>query len=555
MDRRNFVVSVLGLSGAAGGLGAVGAEECRGVEKATHAAAPGRDLDNPYSGVEWGNHTYLHSMSHQHQGQNDSSRDVFYAMGYRHFAFSNYYPSAPTPVPDAYLRTHPDVIGAPNAEQHSFVDSGLHFNGLGSRLSTGHGSSLSSKELSASPLRHRFEGLNLFNAERRPWLGVYRLDVRLTSRPGQAGNPGATLTIDGAVECDPRASFAPKGPVRDRPVTGGSIYLRTTSTALETLLRYDPDRTAVTQFRLMQGTNRPWRDVFRAALDGEGEEGGLLFPDGGGITLNHPTGKVSDYLPMLDFDPRVLGIEVWNELTTGFGAPGGFYNANPGPHLHFYQLWDEILRTGRRCWGFFVKDHRTFARGRNVLLVPNPQGRTREQRERDALVAYRRGAFFGLIGSLATNEKGEVAPPYDQSNFRFREITVRRDREGRPTAVRVSVTGHDRTRRPNVQIRFVTDRGIEKIVDRTEAEFPLERNGDGTLRPLFVRIEAFAYPSTHRMGEPLTPVILGRMDVSTIAQLHDRKATTGPEFFGGGQQFPAPIPIVDMLFSQPLRRV
>lgn len=96
----------------------------------------------------------------------------------------------------------------------------------------------------------------------------------------------------------------------------------------------------------------------------------LHYPDGGGMTLNHPTGKLADYLPMLDFDPRVLGIEVWNQLTSGFGSSRGFYDDTPGPHLHFYELWDQILRTGRRCWGFFVKDHNTLGRGRNVLLVP-----------------------------------------------------------------------------------------------------------------------------------------------------------------------------------------
>jgi hypothetical protein len=57
------------------------------------------------------------------------------------------------------------------------------------------------------------------------------------------------------------------------------------------------------------------------------------------------------------------------------------------------------------------------------------------------------------------------------------------------------------------------------------------------------------------MGEALTPETLGKLDVSSIAQLHDRKASGGPEFFGGGQKFPAPIPVVDMLFSQPLRRI
>ncbi len=45
--------------------------------------------------------------------------------------------------------------------------------------------------------------------------------------------------------------------------------------------------------------------------------GGLIDPEGGGITLNHPGGKMDTYLEMLDFDSRVLGLEVWNQLTSG----------------------------------------------------------------------------------------------------------------------------------------------------------------------------------------------------------------------------------------------
>ncbi|HCN78573.1 MAG TPA: hypothetical protein DIT13_15435 [Verrucomicrobiales bacterium] len=83
------------------------------------------------------------------------------------------------------------------------------------------------------------------------------------------------------------------------------------------------------QYRLMQGTNRPWRDVFREAFEK------LQHPDGGGMTLNHPTGKLADYLPMLDFDPRVLGIEVWSQLTSGFGSSRGFYDHSAGPACTF----------------------------------------------------------------------------------------------------------------------------------------------------------------------------------------------------------------------------
>lgn len=505
------------------------------------AAGAGREIENPYAEVDWDAWQCLHSMSHQHQGQSDASRDGFVEMGYGHFAFSNYYPSAPTyPLPAAYAAEHPELIAAPNAEHHSFTDAGLHANALGSLLATGHGSSVSAKERAASPITHRFEKLNVFEA-RRPWLGVYRLDVRLAAK---AGKPTASLTIEGAEECDFRKEFAPKGAMHGRELPAGShaIYLRTTAAEIRVKLDFDPDAVGVTELLLMQGTNRPWRDVFREALEK------LQHPDGGGMTLNHPTGKLASYLPMLDFDPRVLGIEVWNQLTSGFGSSGGFYDNSGAPCLHFYQLWDDILRTGRRCWGFFVKDHNTYGRGRNVLLVPRLDGLAPAAREAAALRAYRRGSFFGSVASLAASDAGEVIAPYDRSCFRFSRITVENN------VLHVATTGND-ARRPNTQIRFVTDRGIASIVDAAQAEFPLKRDAGGRLEAAFVRVEAFACPQTHQRGQPLTADTLRRMNVHDISLLHDQKTLRGPAFAGKDAALRAPIPIVDMIFSQPLRRV
>ncbi|MBN8419707.1 MAG: hypothetical protein J0L73_12375 [Verrucomicrobia bacterium] len=114
------------------------------------AAEPKRegDLHDPYADVDWDKCDYLHSMSHQHTGQTAASCEEFYAMGYRHLAFSNYYPFAPTYLlPQAFLAKHSDVVAAPNAEQHSMPNAGLPFNSLGSLLATGYGSSLSAARL------------------------------------------------------------------------------------------------------------------------------------------------------------------------------------------------------------------------------------------------------------------------------------------------------------------------------------------------------------------------------------------------------------------------
>lgn len=550
MKRRSALLTLAGLPAA--GMTLPGRAESRDA---------GEDLDDPYAEVDWDRCAFLHSMSHQHQGQSDRSRDLFREMGYRHFAFSNYYPSAPTPLPEEYAAAHPGLIGSPNAEHHSFLDSSLHSNALGSLLATGYGSSVGSDEWNAIPLVHRFEGLRPFD-EARPWLGVYRLDLRLELvKDGTEDTATAALTVEGATECVFRDHFPDRGAVRERPLAAGNhtIYLRAGSPSIGIRLDYDRAKLSMAQCRLMQGSNRPWRDVFLAALDGETadgrREGGLAFADGGGITLNHPTGALDQYAEMLDFDPRVLGIEVWNQLTSGFGTAGGFYAQGPGPSLHFYRLWDDLLRTGRRCWGFFVKDHNTYGRGRNVLLVPAPDGLPTTEQEAAALRAYRRGAFFGSVAALATNESGEVVPPYDRSDFRFSRLVVRRDAEGRPVAIEAAVAGNDPDKRPQIQIRFVTDEGVAAVVDGPQAKFPLKRDGKGRLAPAFVRVEAFAYPRTHRRGEPLTAETVRGLNVHDISLLHDHMAQRGPNFFGGPQELRAPVPIVDMIFSQPFRRV
>lgn len=548
ISRRKVLRTVAALSG------------CGGAGLDSRADEDALVYDTPYENVDWDRWVTLDSMSHQHQGQTEASLDLFREMGYGHFAFSNYYPSAPTfPLPASWGDAHPEIIAAPNAEQHSFLDSGLHANSLGSLLATGYGLSVPAATWKQSPLVHRFSGLKVF-AESRPWEGIYRLDLRFE---GKAPSAAATLSVEGATECVLREGFAVKGEVSARTLPAGNhtLYLRVGVPELTITLDFDPGLVSITQFRLMQGSNRPWREVFRAALDGEEldgqRRGGLLHPDGGGITLNHPTGKLDNYAEMLDFDPRVLGIEVWNQLTSGFGSDRGFYEAKDSAPDHFYRLWDEILATGRRCWGFFVKDHNTYGRGRNVLLVPplDDLDRTdRTDREATALRAYRQGTFFGAVSAITTNEAGEVVAPYDRSGFRFRRLALKRDKNGNALALEVAVGGQDETRRPNVQLRIITDQGLADVIDGNEGEWPLPRDGAGTASPLFIRVEAIAYPDTHAKGEPLTPGIIRNLSVAGIARLHDLQMERGRTFFGNPAELRTPIPVADLIFSQPMLR-
>lgn len=500
---------------------------------------------NPYARVDWNQVEYLHSLSHQH----GKDPQVFWDMGYRHLPLSNYYPSQPLyPLPAAFLQKHPEALGGPNAEQHSTTDSGLHFNALGSHYSTGYGKTPDVK-LDASPVEYEFSDLNVFDAQNSPWLGVYRLDLGIGARPGANQEAAVSLTIEGATEVNHKTFVARgDGIVRERRLGAASkaaVYFKTESDKVRVRLEFNPMSTQITGFRLMQGTNRPWRDAFRASLDGTLKDSaerpieGLLFPDGGGITINHPGGPLNSYLEMLDFDPRVLGIEVWNDRSAFGRVQSGYY-----------RLWDEVLRTGRPCFGFFVKDHGTYGRGRNVLLVSTPPEATRPQREHEALRAYREGRFFGLVGAMAVDESGKTAPPYDNSDFRFTRIALKKNSAGAPDGVEVSVGGADRSKRPNTQIRFVTEEGIAHVAHADQAYFAFPRDAAGAIRCRFVRVEAFAYPKTHLGGRPLTAEALTSMSVHDIARIHDRLGDVSLSWFEpAGQQ---PIPIVDLIFSQPI---
>ena len=125
------------------------------------------------------------------------------------------------------------------------------------------------------------------------------------------------------------------------------------------------------------GSGEHWK----AAIDHMIE--GLIFPEGGGVTVNHP--KWSAYgrdfmLEILDYDPRVLGIEV---------IEGGCGNSET--------YWDWVLSTGRQCFGFFVPDHsinlKSGSFGVNVLLTP-------ERTVQACLRAYREGNFYGAKRGL-----------------------------------------------------------------------------------------------------------------------------------------------------------
>ena len=124
------------------------------------------------------------------------------------------------------------------------------------------------------------------------------------------------------------------------------------------------------------GSGERWKTAVDRML------GALIVPDGGGVTINHPSWSSHSrnfVAELLDYDPRILGIEV---LEAGVNSEA---------------YWDWVLATGRQCFGFFVPDHRIRPEdgvfGVNVLVVPE---RTAEA----CLKAYRRGDFYGAKHGL-----------------------------------------------------------------------------------------------------------------------------------------------------------
>lgn len=179
----------------------------------------------------------------------------------------------------------------------------------------------------------------------------------------------------------------------------------------------------------------------------------LIVPDGGGVTINHPTWTRIDkklLLEILDWDPRVLGLEV---LESGVNSE------------HY---WDWVLATGRQCYGLFVPDHGLHNAdfGVCVLVVP-------ERTQEACLRAYRNGDFYGAAHGL-----GEL---------KFTSIVF--DGEG------ASAT----TDRP-ARLEVVTARGVRLAVEGTKIEWTCpkdDRRRSGPATEIFARIRATSLDGTN----------------------------------------------------------
>lgn len=200
------------------------------------------------------------------------------------------------------------------------------------------------------------------------------------------------------------------------------------------------------------GFGGTWQDAFKGMLDS------MVYSDGGGIIINHPGwfSQLTDahVLQMLDFDKRVLGIEIYNHTSINPAyKPPLLPEEAPGFNLN---LWDRILATGRKCWGFCVPDHGAELGnwlGRSVLLVP-------QFTEHDCLKAYRSGCFYGAQKDNALT----------LTNF---AVTA--------SAVSVSVNS-------NATFKFITEKGLVKTTEGLSATCNLPQK-DGLPDLKFMRVE------------------------------------------------------------------
>ncbi len=362
---------------------------------------------NPYANINWQKVKHLCSTTHMHiMSQKDFNSA--YEGGIRHFAITNYYPSVPyTPLKD--MRKNQFKV----YQEHGVVKDGVFTEGP-------------------------FYWNKIIMDKKTGW--VNELDeVQKRQLPFKIGGPVVPQIPDDIIE-SPNAEH--------HSVTNSNLHFNSLGSYYKSGTFDAHNRFKLAEHGYSLGTSITWQEAFKKVLNE------LKYKTGGGITINHPSAsklETSEIIEMLDFDDMVLGIEIYN--------PSAEYD-----HLDSWALkqWDEILSTGRRCWGFCVPDHTHQTRkvrstekwqGKMFLLIDNLT-------EKDCLEAYRNGSFYGaIIGNGLRFDKIELIN---------NSIIVEVNRKA--------------------TISFISDKGTENF-DSNKAIFKLPVQ-DGKCKLVYVRIEA-----------------------------------------------------------------
>lgn len=290
--------------------------------------------NNPYQNVDWNNRIEIVGCTHMHCVHQEAFQK-YINEGLQLASISNYYPSTPAyPLKEVRKNLH-------RAGQSGYIKNGK----------------IIDEEID-------------FNAVINTWKDELPPEVQ-AELPLSDGDLLFSNIPDDLLEV-PNAEHA--------WFSDASIYLHITAPgSTATTSHFDlKHKFGLSEHGYNLGCPVPWREGFSYILNK------LITPDGGGIIINHPTWShlpVKFICEMLDYDERVLGIEVYS-----FGARTDFTDFSDA-------IWDEVLATGRQCFGFFVQDHPKMDRPWQGKIVLLPEERTAES----CLKAMREGRFYGLI--------------------------------------------------------------------------------------------------------------------------------------------------------------
>ena len=298
------------------------------------AAKPQGRNPMPYSGIDWSKAHQIKTTTHGHC-TNQQMLDVYLKRGFEFLTISNYYPSAPT-YPGKEVRNDRHRV----RQDFPVMVKGKRTDGP-------------------------FEWNKIVGA----WVDELPEEQR-KQFPFSSTRPLFKAWPEGILEA-PNAEHHSFVGSPTHMCAVGSMF---SSGTFDARNRF---KTVNHGYKL--GSAEPWRTAIDRML------AGLIYPEGGGVTVNHPRWSklTQEHLhEILDYDPRVIGIEVYN-------YSGGNKKKYPWSDYWSLDYWDKALASGRQCFGVSVPDWAP-ERGVNVLVVP-------ERSVRACLKAYRDGNFYGAI--------------------------------------------------------------------------------------------------------------------------------------------------------------
>lgn len=398
--RRDFITAAA-VSAAAAGIASAGTAFGAGTSAGAKREAPPRNR-RPYRNLDWRKVEQIKTTSHGHCIK-QSFLDAYLKRGFGFLTISNYRPSAPywplKKMTSDYYHTH---------HEHALMVNGKLTPGPfnWNEIIAGWKHELKPEHARWFPFKGGgkvFEDLppGMLEAPNAEHFSFYDDDGKYleTLHMNSLGSTFATGTFD----------------IYDCYLTGKHGY--------------------------RQGCNEKWRVAVDKMI------AGLIHPDGGGVTINHPNWSKLDrefVAKLLDHDPRVLGVEV---LEAGYNS-------------EYY--WNWILSTGRQCFGFFVPDwsikEKNF--GVNILCVE-------EHTAEACLKAYRQGNFYGAAHGLDELK-------FTAIGFNGKRVAAKTDKPAR--------------------FEVITARGVVKESEGTGVFWDVESNGvnKGPRVDMFARIKAYA---------------------------------------------------------------